>query len=103
MTETYKLDASGIPTIHKVIEEELDYTFDWTDYLAMTPGDSITSEAVTITGRIVKGDVVREGAMVTVWLSGGAPGYKASAHCQIVTAAGRTAKRTINIEVVDRR
>lgn len=69
----------------------LDYTFDWTSWLA-EKSDTIASYAVAVD----EGDGLaidshsRSGGVVTVWLSGGTEGTTYLVRCRVVTTGGRT-------------
>ena len=91
----------------------LDYVFDWaaltngttggtSDWLAS--GETISTKTITAeTGITVDSSSITDtNTSVTVWLSGGSAGNIYYVSCKIVTSAGRTDERTINIEVVQR-
>lgn len=99
-TETYITGTTGKPTIDKTVVGDLDYSFDWTAWLALV-GDTIASAAFSITGGgIAHSDSVTAG-VATVWVSGGASGSILALTCTIVTTAStpRTDSRTIYIKV----
>lgn len=98
-TDTYSETGRYRPWIAKDPNAILDYTFNWTDWLA-TNSDSISSYTVTVDGVTLASDS-RLGAYVTAWVSGGDPTVqrRASITCRIVTAAGRTEDRTIYLIV----
>lgn len=94
---------NGIPTIDKAVSEDLDYTFDFSSEMALVPDDLITGHTVSARGNAVLGDVVREGSLVTFWLSGGHANYTTGVDCSVTTLAGRTITRSLNIVVVARK
>lgn len=98
MTDTYSELGANRPSILKDPDAVLDYSFDWTDWLA---GDTISSYTVTVSG-VTKNSDARVGAVVTTWLSGGTLGQIASATCGIVTAGARTENRTIYLRIRQR-
>lgn len=69
----------------------------------MVPDDLITGHAVAAKGNAVLGDVVREGNLVTFWLSDGHAGYTTGVDCIATTLAGRKITRSLNIAVVARK
>ena len=89
----------------------LDFKFDWkaltngngnTDWLSS--GETISSKVVTVESGITKdSDAPTDtNTSVTVWLSGGTAGEDYDVACKIVTSAGRTDERTIEIRVQER-
>ena len=99
MTETYT-GGPDKPTIVKDPSEVLDYTFDWSAYLA-----DITDTIVTVVFEPV-GVVVDSSSnttsSATAWVSGGVAGVAAQLTCVITTAEGRTAVRSIYLKIKDR-
>lgn len=79
-------------------DEILDYKFDWSDWLN---GDTISTRTVTVASGLTKDSdsITDTSTSVTVWLSGGSIGASYSVACKVVTAAGRTAERTVTIVV----
>jgi hypothetical protein len=102
MTDTYVVDAAGKATIFKDPGAVLDYTFDWTAWLADI-ADAITTHTITVpTGITKNSSSVTGGNKVVAWISGGAAGTTYQITCQIVTTGGRTDERSIYIKVKDR-
>lgn len=87
-------------TFQKDPEAVLDYSFDWTPWLAA--GETITSKTVTVpTGLTL--DASNEAAgVVTAWISGGTAGTAYRVECLIVTSEGRTDERSITIRAQER-
>jgi hypothetical protein len=81
-------------------EAVLDYTFDWSDWLAT--GETISSYTVTVPAGITKDSDSQADGVVTYWLSGGTAGTAYRVECKIVTSAGRTDELSIWIKVVER-
>jgi hypothetical protein len=77
----------------------LDYSFDWSAWLA--EGETISTATITATGLTVSSQSILNG-VVTFWLSGGIAGTGYSVSCLVVTSAGRTDERTIKIECDNR-
>lgn len=77
----------------------LDYTEDWRVWL----GDDLifTSDWILPAG-IAQAGKTFSATTATVWISGGTAGTSYSVYNQITTVNGRTDKRTIKINVVDR-
>ncbi len=89
----------------------LDYKFDWKsntngrgfkDWLETS--ETISSQVVTAeTGLVLDSSAVADtNTSVVAWVSGGTAGRTYSLACKIVTSAGRTDERTINIQVAER-
>ena len=71
----------------------LDYSVDLTGWLAAAPGDSIDTATVTVEpddGELTVSDPEISGAVVTVWVEGGAHGTRYSVTFLFETADGRT-------------
>ncbi len=79
---------------------ELDYVFDWTEWLATV--ETITDHTITADTGITVDSSTEDAGKVTVWLSGGTAGINYKVACLITTSAGRTDERTIWIKVTDR-
>lgn len=82
---------------YKDPNEVLDYMFDWSTWL---DGDTISSAtAISAPTGITKNSQSNTTTTVTIWLSGGTAGNAYDFTSEIVTAAGRTAQRTITVVV----
>jgi hypothetical protein len=81
-------------------DAELDYGFNWSDWLAT--GETISSHTVTVETGLTKDSDSESSGVVTVWLSGGTAGEDYSVECEIVTSASRTDERTMTIRVKNR-
>lgn len=77
----------------------LDYQVDWSDWL---DGDTISTSDWTVPTGITEDSDSNSTTSATIWLSGGTAGNEYECVNQIVTAAGRTADRTIVIKVEER-
>lgn len=99
---SYTKNSIGIPTIKKTADATLDYSTDWTKWLA-TVDDTIASHGVSVGPGITLESDSRNGAVVTAWIAGGVVGKTYSVVFEIATTGGRTERRTINITVVDAR
>jgi hypothetical protein len=104
--ETFVVDSSGKATILKDPDAILDYTFDWTQWLAaasVTP-DTIATAVGAVSGAVTAAinSTSHDAQKVTLWVSGGAAGEKIVLRCRITTAAGRTDDRTVYLKVKDR-
>ncbi len=99
--ETFSEIGVYRPSIVKDPDAVLDYSFDWTDWLAV--GESISTWSVTVSG-VTKDAEDRVGAIITVWVSGGTagPGVIATLVCAITTNQGRTDNRTIYLKIRER-
>jgi hypothetical protein len=99
MTETYT-GGPDKPTIVKDPAEVLDYTFDWSAYLADIT-DTIASVVFDPVGVVVD-SFSNTTTSATAWVSGGTNGTTAYVTCAITTAEGRTAVRSIYLKIKDR-
>jgi hypothetical protein len=104
MADTFKI-VVGKPTIDKDPNAVLDYSVDWTDWLATTsPVDTITTHNIllpvgsgltTVTSSVT-------GGVVTFWVSGGTVGTTEKVTVRITTAGGRVDDRTVYLKIKDR-
>lgn len=85
---------------HKDPSAVLDYVFDWSEWLAT--GETISSHVVTVPTGITKDSDSEADGKVTVWLSSGTDDTCYTVACKIVTSAGRTDERSIDIRVINR-
>jgi hypothetical protein len=77
----------------------LDYSIDWTRWLA---GDQVaTSEWLVPTGLTKVADS-KASALATVWLSGGTAGQSYTVTNRVTTTGGRTEDRSFTIRVEER-
>jgi hypothetical protein len=74
----------------------LDYSVDWSRWLV---DDTISTSTWTLPFGITKNSDSNTDTTTTIWLSGGGAKRRFSITNRIVTADGRTAERTIHIEV----
>lgn len=83
-------------------DAELDYLFDWSDWLV--DGDTISVKAVIpeIGITVKSSEIVDVNTAVVVWLSGGTVGRGYNVVCRITTAAGRIDDRTLRAIVKQR-
>lgn len=82
-------------------DAELDYGFDWTDWLAA--GETIVDYDVTATAGIAIGPTptAEDDGIVTVWLSDGTAGATVQVTCHITTSSGRQDDKTFDVLVVE--
>ncbi|MCX5864918.1 MAG: hypothetical protein NTW42_07575 [Deltaproteobacteria bacterium] len=100
--EKFVLNQQGIPSIQKDPAATLDYSFDWTEYLAAI-ADTIASKVITVSAGLTKASDAVAGGVVTAWVSGGTEGGAAeTVSCKITTAGGRVDERTINLIIKGR-
>ncbi|MDX8383395.1 MAG: hypothetical protein R8M45_04890 [Ghiorsea sp.] len=74
----------------------VDFTFDWTSWLA---GDTLLSVTTTCTTGITINSTSNDTSIVTVWVSGGTQGTAEELCCEITTNAGRVEKKAMIISV----
>lgn len=87
-------------------QAKLDYTADWSAWLAMV-NDTITASTWSVPPGLTMESspapsISTDGKKTTVWLSGGTPGEDYPVVNHITTAAGRADDRTLNISVRQR-
>ena len=86
--------------VSKYPDAELDFAFDWTDWLAES--ETIDDHTVTVqTGLTLISDSETDG-VVTAWISGGTAGRTYTVACLIETNANRIDERTMRIQVMER-
>lgn len=88
-----------IPETPKDPDATLDYAMDWTRWL---DGDTIISSSWTAPSGLTADNSSHDGAITTVWLSGGEAKTEYKITNRVVTAGGRTDDRTILLLVEDR-
>lgn len=77
----------------------LDYQIDWSVWLG---ADTISSSSWSVPVGITEVSASNDTTSATVWLSGGTVGAVYSVTNTIVTAAARTAERTIEVRMINR-
>ena len=83
----------------------LDYTINWTDWLAgdtIVLGGSPVSSQWTVPAGLTKTNESFNATSATVWLSGGTVGKIYEVVNRIVTLGGRTENRTLEIAVEEK-
>lgn len=86
-------------TFTKDAHAVLDYTVDWTRWLA---GDTIVTSTWLVPAGLTKQADSKTKTAATVWLSGGAAGQSYTVTNRITSGAGRTEDRSFNIRVEER-
>lgn len=103
MSSSFTFDAKGRPVIDKDPDALLDYTFDWTAYLAALFNDTIASVLWTVDS--VSGIAVASqsytATTATAWVSGGILNSNAVLSCKITTSAGRIDERLAQLRIRD--
>lgn len=95
-----------MPTLQTFIHDpqaKLDYSVDWTAWLA--PGDAIDTSvwAVTPLGPTLSANSVDvDGKIATIWFTGGTTGEKFVLTNHIITTDGREDDRSITIKLTQR-
>lgn len=79
---------------------ELDWQFNWEDWLAV--GETISTATFTVDDGLTVNSTGHDDTVATIWVSGGTAGNVYRVTCHIVTSATRTDDRSINIRVMDR-
>jgi hypothetical protein len=79
---------------------ELDYSWDWTDWLAS--GETIVDSTFIVPAPLVLLAQSDDGKIATVWLGGGVEGANYRVVNRITTSAGRKDDRSRMIPMVER-
>jgi len=99
--ETWNVENAAKPTIIHDPDAVLDYSQDWSAWLA-TPGDTISDHTITPNGTMTVGHSEHTDTTVTAWLTGGTVGTTESVTFHIVTAQGREDDRTLFFKIKER-
>lgn len=99
ITETY-VGGPKKPTIEKDPDALLDYSFDFTEYLA-PDNDSITSAIFVLDEGLTEEHSSHTNTGAVVWISGGVTGTS-RVTCRITTAGGRVDDRSVFLKIVER-
>lgn len=101
-TETYDLTDPTRPTIVKDPQAVLDYSWDWSAWLAGI-GDTYASHTIfQETGGPTTVGSAQTAGIISAFISGGVPDAKHRVTCRIVTVGGRTDDRSIFLKIKDR-
>lgn len=84
---------------YKDPDEVLDYQIDWSSWLG---SDTIATSVWSVPSGITQDSETETTTTSTIWLSGGTEGEVYELRNRIVTNAGRTADRTIKVEIRSR-
>jgi hypothetical protein len=79
---------------------ELDWQFNWSDWLAI--GETISSASFAVDDGLTVNSTGHDDTLATIWVSGGTAGKVYRVTCHIVTSDSRTDDRSINIRVMER-
>ena len=88
------------PDFVKDPDAVLDYTFDWSRWLATD--EKISTSDVTVSAGITLTSDTNSDTQAVAWVSGGASGQPYTITNRITTDKGRTDDRTITIRVTNR-
>lgn len=97
----YTISANGKATILKDPSAVLDYTLDWTDWLAGA-ADSLATLTVSATNGCVVDRVQISINLTTAWISGGTVGTTSVVTFHITTFDGRADDRSIYVKIRER-
>jgi hypothetical protein len=99
MTRTFGLRIDGYYAPDKDPDAVLDYSIDWSEWLA---DDTIDTSEWTVPEGITGGATSKTDTAVTIWLSGGTAGQTYTIRNRITTAGGRTNDQTFKISCVEK-
>jgi len=88
------------PVKYKDPGANLDYSFDWEDWLAV--GETISTSSWSVSAGITKGSETDTDTTTTVWLTGGTAGTAYTITCTVTTSTGRIDDRSMTIKVINR-
>lgn len=88
------------PDFTKDPDDVLDYSFDWTAWMATS--ETISTSTWIPSPGIVVNSTANTTLVATVWLSGGTAGIPYTVTNRIVTNQGRTVDRTMTIRVTNK-
>lgn len=89
------------PTIVKDPDAKLDYSWDWTAWLALI-SDTIASHLITAEAPLSVVSHSDDGHIVSAYVSGGTAGATHSLACRITTVGGRIDERTVYLKIQER-
>lgn len=92
--------SSPIQTFDKDPLAVLDYAYDWGKWLQ--PGEFLASVVWTVAVGLAQAGTTFSGSIAQIFLTGGTSGVTYAVYATVTTTAGRTDKRTIQINVLDR-
>jgi hypothetical protein len=88
-------------TFKKDPDAVLDYTFDWSAYLAPI-SDTIASATFVADTGLTTTNPSHTTTTATVFVSGGTAGQSLNLTCRIVTSSGRTDDRSVTLKIANR-
>lgn len=77
-------------------DADLDYSFDWSDYLET--GETISTYTLDA-GDLIATKETNTGSAIQVWFGGGVASSYAAPRCTITTSSGRIDVRTMTIRI----
>lgn len=100
MATTYDMTIENRPTIEKGANDRLDYSQNWSKWLAVVNDTLATVEVVVEAPLIVDSTVIINAGIAGVFIKGGIVGKIYKVTFNIITAAGRKASRSIFLKIV---
>lgn len=93
----------AISQFTKQTSENLDYTFDFSPWMLLYPGDSVPASldasVITADSGITVGTKAHNGNAVVQFLSGGVDGQDYEVHCVLTSTQGRVKEADLLIRV----
>lgn len=99
--ETYVVSPAGKVTIKKDPNATLDYTFDWSEYLALINDSLANAEWIVTPGLVVETQTFNATA-AKAFVSGGEVDTEEALTCRITTTGGRIDDRTVYLKIRER-
>jgi hypothetical protein len=82
-------------------DDDLDYAFNWADWLAT--GETISSYTLTVPTGLTEGSGAKatseSSGVITYWISGGTAGSSYDVGCKITTNAGRVKEKSMTFRI----
>jgi hypothetical protein len=100
MTTTFIKQQDKIPLIDKAPLAHLDYSEDWTAWLA--PGETITTASWVVARGMELAEMSHTDKITTAWLTGGKIGTTYLVSCTITTNQSREDTRSFRVRVTQR-
>jgi len=92
--------ATTTQTLRKDPQANLDYGFDWSDYLVI--GETLSDSVWTVPSGLIEGSKQLAADSTKIWISGGTVGETYTIANKITTSAGRVDERSFDIVVENR-
>lgn len=100
MVSTYDMTIENRPTIEKGVNDRLDYSQDWSKWLAVVGDTLATVEVIVESPLVLDSNVVINAGIAGAFIKGGIVGKIHEVKFNVITAAGRKVSRSIFLKIV---